>query len=340
MSLREARQWPFRLLEVREGFMIDGVDPESFRTKRFTRGDLVTSIDGVTIEDWIDREARDVFASTDASRRWWAVFRLGASTSSAQIQVVTIARGETNPRTVRAPCVPLESPVPHMSWEPNERIVRELDAETGYFRPGSFVATNGGAFKNAAPEARDEVLAQDYESLRDVFEQIESKSKLVLDLRQNPGGTDLIAQALARHLLEPGFVYYSLSSKRDGLWVNPFEQRPRVGYSRPSFGGKLAVLIDARTFSTADNLACCLRDSHPDVRFVGQQTGSGSGAPRTFELPSTKARVTFCTMRVYAPGGKPVEGYGVRPDVEVLRTRDEVLNDIDVGLDAALRSLR
>ena len=99
------------------------------------------------------------------------------------------------------------------------------------------------------------------------------------------------------------------------------------------------MLINELSFSAADNLACCLRDEHPDVVFVGQPTGGGSGAPRTFELPSTGATVRFCMMRVFAPDGDPIEGTGVQPDIAVRQTAEQYREGVDAALEAALTAL-
>ena len=131
-----------------------------------------------------------------------------------------------------------------------------------------------------------------------------------------------------------------LSSKRGLKWTDLGWQTPNEGRGAPRFGGELLCLIDENCFSTTDNLASCLRDLHPNVRFIGKPTGGGSGAPRTFTLPSTGARVTFCTMRAYAPNGDPIEGNSVQPDVLIRPTRAQQLEDADAALEFALAELR
>lgn len=336
---REARRWPFTVIEVDEGIVVDGFSPESFRNKTFVRGETILAVDGRNIEDHIREQELETFASTDAARRWRAIRDLGISTQKASIRVEMIRLGETEPIEIVVPCPTRDQPVPHMSWKPNKREVRELENDIGYFRPGNFVCKNPG-FGRATPEERDAMVASDYDAYRDVFTRMRDKRGFVLDLRGNPGGTDLLGQALAGHLLEPGFRYYGLSMKMPRRWKVVYWTDEVDGHASPRFTGKLAVLIDERSFSVADNLACCLRDNHPDAVFVGQQTGGGSGAPRNFELPSGRVTVRFCTMRVYAPNGEPVEGRGVVPQLAVRATRRQLLDEVDAGLIAAVRALR
>ena len=59
------------------------------------------------------------------------------------------------------------------------------------------------------------------------------------------------------HLMEPGFRYFGLSSRRDGKWSTPHTYRPEVGRGEPRFRGRVLCLIDEETFSVADNFAAC-----------------------------------------------------------------------------------
>ena len=186
--------------------------------------------------------------------------------------------------------------------------------------------------------------ASTYREFSRIFVELLAKKPkaLILDLRGNPGGTDLLGQRLASHLMKPGFVYYRLQSHRWLWgWGGIGAHKPRnVPADLPRFTGKLVCLIDEGVFSTADNFAACIRDVHPDVTFVGRPAGAGTGAPRSFTLPKTGATVWFCTMRVYAPKGEMIEGAGVQPDVKVKWSRQDHLQKRDPDLEAALKVVR
>ena len=101
----------------------------------------------------------------------------------------------------------------------------------------------------------------------------------------------------------------------------------------------VVVLVDAGTFSAADDLAAALRDDLPGVRFVGRPSGGGTGAPRETRLPRTCMRVTFATMRVWSPQRHWIEGAGIKPDVSVQWTRADVVLGRDPDLRAAVELL-
>ncbi|MHC4957830.1 MAG: S41 family peptidase [Planctomycetota bacterium] len=338
VDLREARRWPFSLVEVREGVVVDGIAPVTFKLKALQRGDLVLAVDDVPIDQVIAARERFVSASTPGARRRKAIWDLTESTSKKAIRVRAHRAGAAEPVTVEIPCPPPEAPVPRRAWRWFKRKYEDLDADTAYFCVGSF-SPNDPAFQGATPEAREAIVAGQYDEFARTIARASKRTHMVLDLRGNPGGTDLLGQALARHLIAPGFRYYGLVMKRDGAWPEPSWPTPDAGHGQPRFSGRIACLIDEQTFSVADNIAACLRDEHSDIVFVGQPTGGGSGAPRVFTLPSTKARVRFCTMRVCAPNGTWIEGNGVVPDVAVRPTRAEMLAGKDAVLAAAVAAL-
>jgi hypothetical protein len=339
VDLREERRWPFSLIEVEEGVMVDGIGPAIFMSKALKRGDLVLAIDDEPIEEVIRAREDLVFASTPGARRRAAIFALTEWSSQESMRVRALPMGETEPVTVEVPCLAPSEPVPRYAWRLFSEKYEDIDTETAYFCVGTFAPLDAG-FKAADPEARHRILADRYDGYARVFEGIGSRDALVLDLRGNGGGTDLLGQALALHLMKPGFRYLRLASRRGGRWRKTGWQTPEVGRGTPRFDGRVVCLIDEQCFSVTDNFASSLRDERLDVLFVGQPTGGGSGAPRTFTLPSTKARVRFCTMRVHAPDGTYVEGNGVQPDVLIRSSRAQMLAGEDAVLEAGLASLR
>jgi len=208
-----------------------------------------------------------------------------------------------------------------------------------FFRPGDFAPPEGSGFAEASPSRREEILADSYAELARTFASFEHARALILDLRGNLGGTDLLGQALVRYLVPPVFTYFSLSALHGNGWSKPHPYVISAPAPEYSFHGRLVCLIDERTFSVADNVAACLRDLHPHVKFIGRNTGSGTGAPRPFVLPRTGTQVTLCTQRVYSPKGRMIEGVGVAPDIEVIRSRDDVLAGRDRALLTALDEL-
>jgi len=185
---------------------------------------------------------------------------------------------------------------------------------------------------------RAHLIAPVLERIRRAFNGLAATSALVIDLRGNAGGTDLLGLEVAAHLLPTGSVYFQLSA-RDAYGSWSVFEKERLTASTPLYSHPVAVLIDEGTFSAADNLAACLRDLHPHVVFVGRPTGGGTGALRIVTLPRTCAQVSFSTVRVLSPRGRPIEGSGTSPDVALNWTQQDYAEGHDPDLEAALTAL-
>lgn len=340
-------RWPFTLVEVDEGFMIHCVDPELVvevsagvapPTPGPERGDLILEVDGRSLGKWVDDAESFVFASTDLARRrraleWVARFDSGTQRTFRieRMDGSVVEMALELPRSF----IDIEDP-PRLDTSREHRV---LDGNLGYFRPGDFSPPPDSGWPGP-PDGRDAILAETYASFDAAIGDLAGCRALILDLRSNPGGTDLLGQFLVDRLVPTYPCYYRLSSLGGDGWSDYTESGSGAPEGEHAFHGPLICLIDEFTFSTADNVAACLADVHPDVTFVGRPNGAGTGAPRRFELPRTGSRIYFCTMRVKTPGGRMGEGISVEVDVPVTWTRADVLSGRDADLEAATRAVR
>jgi hypothetical protein len=336
-TLKGPRRLPISLADAAEGVVVAG----AIKAHRQYLGSQVVAVQDRPIQDVIRHHEHHVFASTDAARRIRAIRRLQWHTKLSAVKLrLRSVDGKQDDVTLACPAAKTVIPRRHLRlWQRQAKI---LEPGIGYFRPASFSAPDMAAHIGASPAQRERNLAGKYAELGTTMAGFRDTKALVLDLRGNPGGTDLLGKELAGHLLDASAVYYRLQSqKADGGWHRISSHRVRSKPGRKVYGGAVICLIDAGTFSVADNFAACLEDHHPDITFVGRQTGAGTGAPRWFTLPGTKAEVRFCTMRVYSPKGGLIEGRGTSPDVLVTWTRQDYLStSADPDLAAALRIAR
>lgn len=329
------QRWPFTLVDVTEGVMVHTVQKE---LKGVEVGDLVLAVDGRPIELFIQKAEKQVYASSDLARRIKAI-RHVASWDNAVDRTFLIRKPDGKQIEVTLALPYSFEDVPQAQLYEVDRAHRMLDDGIAYFRPGEFTPPEDSGWPGS-PDGRDAILADTYAEFDRIFGEFDDARAMILDLRGNPGGTDLLGQFLVDRLVEGDYVYFQLSALYRRGW-NDFSHH---GSSAPkgeySFAGEpLAVIIDEGTFSTADNVAGCLRDVHPNVRFIGRPNGAGTGAPRSFELPRTGTKVSFCTQRVKSASGRMIEGVPVEIEIPAKWTRDDVLQGRDPDLKAAIASL-
>ncbi len=132
-------------------------------------------------------------------------------------------------------------------------------------------------------------------------------SGIVLDLRGNRGGLLREAVAAASALLSPGVV--AVTAGRD-------KQASRVWHTdADEIAGNfpLVVLVDGRSASAAEVLAAALSDRGRAV-VIGSST-LGKGLVQTIDPLPDGGELFLTWSRILAPGGWPIQGLGVLPQV-------------------------
>ena len=201
-----------------------------------------------------------------------------------------------------------------------------------------------------------------------VFTELHEKHvpKLILDVRDNPGGVDSLGRELFAWFAGAPFRYYRdlivnkptfrffrepLSREvrqmvrrgPDGKYhlighPNWGEQAPAV----PHFDGKLVVLMNGGSFSTTCEFLAMLH-SRGLATFVGEETagayyGNTSGTAVPLLLPNSKLILPVPLVGYYmAIPGKAQGAHGIRPDYPVEATVEDILAGRDRAMEVALR---
>ncbi|MEK7118547.1 MAG: S41 family peptidase [Patescibacteria group bacterium] len=163
---------------------------------------------------------------------------------------------------------------------------------------------------------------------------VESGStKLVLDLRGNPGGYLEVAVDIASWFLPQGKVVVS-EEKKDGIG----KIYRSKGYD--IFDGKLrlVILLDGGSASAAEILAGALSQQGV-ATLVGTKTfGKGSIQELVPITPDSALKVTIAHW--ITPNGTNLSAGGLGPDIKVDYTKEDAENERDPQLDKAIEILR
>lgn len=153
-------------------------------------------------------------------------------------------------------------------------------------------------------------------------------TRVVLDLRGNPGGTVEAARALT------------------GLWLDKKEimtqRRGETVVGREtSFGVplladiKTVVLVNEGSASASEIVAGALKD-YQKATLVGEKTYGKGSVQRPLTLDGG-AVLKVTEARWYTPHGKNIDKEGITPDVVVAMTSDDYNNERDPQLERALQ---
>jgi carboxyl-terminal processing protease len=155
---------------------------------------------------------------------------------------------------------------------------------------------------------------------------------VILDLRGNTGGMGGMVAWMAGWLVQEKNTSLGTMPMRDNELRFIVQPRPET------FDGPLAILIDEVSVSAAEMLASGLQGIGR-ARLFGTLT-AGASLPAQLEKLPNGDTLMFPSSRHLTPGGEPVEGRGVEPDVEVRLTREALLQERDPVLETALNWIR
>jgi len=153
---------------------------------------------------------------------------------------------------------------------------------------------------------------------------------LVLDIRLNGGGYDVVSQAIAARFIDNPKVTLRKTARR-GSGSAPMaehlsEPAERIGYRKPVY-----LLISGLTASAAEVLALMLKDL-PHVTLIGEPTEGIFSDIMTVQLPNDW--ILGLSNEVYTDAdATPYEGRGVPPDHAALLFDPQFH---EAGRDAAL----
>lgn len=156
---------------------------------------------------------------------------------------------------------------------------------------------------------------------------------VILDLRNNSGGLLDAAVDMAHHFL-PDKTVVVQEERSDGSRISLTSRGKPTLLDVP-----VIVLINEGSASAAEILAAALHESRSGVTLVGK-TSFGKGSVQEVIPVSQDTAVKITVARWLTPDGHQINMTGIKPDIEVSLTRDDVENGRDPQLDRALEIVK
>ena len=163
---------------------------------------------------------------------------------------------------------------------------------------------------------------------------------MIVDLRFNGGGDELLAREIAGRFLDQERVY-SVNRYRNGPkhdQCGPWLERKCAPRGPWRYESPVIVLQGQRTMSSAESLALMFAQC-PQVTTMGDRTAGSSGNPRMVETRG-KIKVRLPRWDDRDPQQNVIEGKGIPPEVQVDAKPEELTKTSDPVFKKALATLR
>lgn len=171
----------------------------------------------------------------------------------------------------------------------------------------------------------DTVTVEQFKEAKEALES-EGMEKLIIDVRDNPGGTlDSVCDIL-REILPEGLMVYT--QDKDG------NREEYTCDGTKEITCPLAVLVNGYSASAAEVFSGAVKDYGIGV-LVGTTTYGKGIVQRTWPLADGSA-VKLTVAKYFTPLGNDIHGIGIEPDVEV---EADAQSDTDNQLQAAIEAL-
>lgn len=188
-----------------------------------------------------------------------------------------------------------------------------LDDNMGYISISEFEDKTVGQYRTAV----EELNAQGMEGL-------------IVDLRNNPGGSLSAVCDISDYMLPKGLIVYT--EDKSG------EKQEYKSTGEESFDKPLAVIVNKNSASASEIFSGAVQD-HGIGTIVGTQTYGKGVVQSIFDLrDGTSLKLTV--SEYFTPNGRTIQDKGVTPDVEVEYEYDETNPEKDNQLDKAIEVIK
>ncbi len=233
-----------------------------------------------------------------------AIMLIRGGDVGSQVTLTVLRHGEAEPFDVTLTREEIE--VPTVIWELKQDDI-------GYVRISFF----GGRTKDELERALRELKNM-------------GARRVVLDLRDNPGGIVTAAVDVAGQFIDTGVVFYERDKNGNDKIFNARRGGAAVGMP-------LAVLVNGGTASASEIVAGAVRDHERGI-LIGERT-FGKGSVQSIHELSDDSGIHVTLAHWLTPDRHEIEGAGLIPTIEVVPSQEALDRGEDPQLARALEYL-
>jgi len=277
---------------------------DDFKDANLQVGDVILSVNGIKVEDWIKNNLK-YFPASNYSTQLRDVARkmLRSNDNSVQLTI-------ENNSVIKDVVV---STIKYKFFRDEPISHKIINENIGYIYPGTLKKGE----------------------INDIMGKFLDKKGLIVDLRCYP--SDFIVFSLSNYLLDEkkDFVKFTAGDiKTPGLFTFRGGEMQVGGKNKDSFKGKVIILVNEETQSQAEYSAMALRVA-PNAKVLGSTTAGADGNVSGITLPGNI--FTYISgIGVITPDGSETQRIGIIPDVKLEPTINGVRSGKDELLEKAI----
>jgi len=228
-------------------------------------------------------------------------------TVGTDVTLTILREGWEEPKEFKITRAIIEVPV--LSWELKEKDI-------AYIKINQFTSTLPSIFKKEVPK----ILKS-------------PAKKIILDLRDNPGGYLEVAQQIAGWFLKRG----------DTVTIEKIGKTDEETYY-PALGNEkllnypVVVLINKGSASASEILAAALRDNR-GIKIIGEKS-YGKGSVQTMKDLTDGSSLKITIAEWLTPNKEQINEKGLTPDIEIKMTEEDYKNNRDPQLEKAIEIIK
>lgn len=195
-------------------------------------------------------------------------------------------------------------------------------------------------------ERRNNNIREDFIQLIDTVD-LREINGIIIDLRYNMGGSHSIMHPIVSCLIdEPVKVptnHYFHYTAANIPWGNPavtWDKRELKVFPREGkrFSGSLVLLIGPYTHSSGEDMVIELIQRDRCLT-IGEPTSGGAGGKLSFSLPDG-GKFNMSTFKASYPDGREYMIRGIKPDIEIRKTLDDIIYENDRVLKKGIEQIK
>lgn len=191
-----------------------------------------------------------------------------------------------------------------------------LDSDIGYIKITGFESKVELSEKDTYDEFVENLLALNSAGMK----------KMIIDLRDNPGGDLRVVCNIADAILPKGVITYT---------EDKYGKQEFIYSDSEELDIPIAVLVNGGSASASEVLTGALKD-HKKATVVGTKT-YGKGIVQGVFPFSDGSGMSITTARYFTPGGVCIHEIGIEPDIKVELDTTKALSELSISEDIQLK---